>query len=114
MTITLHPAWSVTYHGLQRGFSLDMLGFIPIFLALEDPRVAIEQIDANYSHGGGWRRMSGVEFRDHGNTVYLQADEETLYPLATTSLRDERLYYYEYSLVAVVRADGTSEVARLD
>ena len=90
-----------------------MLGFIPAFLSEHDPRSAREQIDENYQHGGGWRPLKGWVFLPATGVIKYPGDE-ALMPLASVTLRDERIYYYPHSWVAIVGPDGAYEVARLD
>ena len=90
----------------------DMLGFIPDFLSEYDPRPAVEQLDENYSHGGGWRAFEGFTMLPDGNMQYPGDLPTTL--LAEGKLREEIIRFYDYSWVAVVQPDGSFTVARMD
>jgi hypothetical protein len=90
----------------------EMLGFIPSFLSPENPAPAREQIDAAYSHGGGWRAFEGFRMAENGNLLY--ADDAPVQLLYETRLRGETIRFYDYALVAIVQKDGSFEVTRID
>jgi hypothetical protein len=92
---------------------MGMLGFIPEFLDERNPKCAREQIDENYQHGGGWRPMKGFKMDPKTKRLSYPGDSPFM-PLAKTRMNDEEIYYYPYSFVAIVQADGAFEVARLD
>lgn len=99
------------------------LGFIPEFLSEQDPRSAVEQIDANYQHGGGWRDMrvgdGGWRLIDGGRVIKYPGDMP-LHALAgaklhaTADSKGELIYIYESAFVAVIQPDGSARVARID
>lgn len=91
----------------------DHLGFIPEFLSEHDPRPAVEQIDANYQHGGGWRPIKGFMPLSDFHLLKYPGDPP-LHALAVAELRDERIFIYEHAFVAVQHADGTFSTARID
>ena len=97
---------------MRNGADPEMLGFIPEFLSLNDPRPAREQLDTAYAHGGGWRPMEGWELKANDNLKY-PGDPQTRV-IAETKLRDETIYVYEHAWVAIVQPDGQFEVARMD
>ena len=86
-------------------------GFIPIWLFDEVGTSAVEQIDANYKHGGGWRDCAGFSLVDDRLVYPGDPDME---PKAQGKLRDERILIYDYGWVAVVQPDNTFKVARID
>lgn len=88
------------------------LGFIPSFLDDADPRGAREQIAENYAHGGGWSPFPGFEMLSNGNLQYPGVSPTRL--LWELKFRDETVRVYESTWVAVIQADGTWEVNRLD
>lgn len=92
--------------------TIEMLGFLPEFLSDEDPRPAREQIDANYSHGGGWVPFKGFEMLPNGNLKYPEDPEVEL--IAETRLRDETIRFYNYAWLVIIQLDGSWEVARID
>lgn len=92
--------------------TLDELGIIPMFLSPGDRRPAIEQIDAHYGHGGGWRHVERFEMGESYSLCY--PGDEPLQPLFAGRLRDERIFVYHYGFVAVVQPDGSFEAARID
>lgn len=106
-----HPKWlirsTVKYTNAE-----DVLGFLPMFLDLDDPRSAKEQLDANYAHGGGWQSFKGHKMLPNGDLQY-PGDEPTQF-VAHTHFRNERVVLYEHGWVAIVQPDGSFEVARMD
>lgn len=89
----------------------EMLGFIPEFLSTQDPRPAVEQLDANYSHGGGWHDFEGFKMTETG--IKYPGDPE-MKLLAEAKLRDETIRVYECAWVAVVQPDGSFRICRMD
>jgi hypothetical protein len=90
----------------------DMLGHIPDFVSEDDPRPARQQFDANYQHGGGWTMIRGFAMLPNGDLHYTGDPPYEL--IAEARLRDEVVRFYRGAFVAIVQADGTFEVARLD
>jgi hypothetical protein len=90
----------------------EMLGFIPEFLNENDPRPAREQLDDNYSHGGGWRSMPGFTMLPNGDLKYPGDPPFAL--LAETKLRDEIIRVYNYAWVVILQPDGSFEVCHMD
>lgn len=88
----------------------DMLGYLPGFLSEIDPRKASEQIARRYV--GGWQRFPGFTMLENGNLKYPGDPETQL--LFESKLHEETIRLYEYSWLAIIQADGTYEVARLD
>lgn len=104
----LHPEWKF----FDPKISYDYLGFIPLFLNLLDDRSAIEQLDENYSHGGGWRHFEGFELLENGNIQYPGDPEYQL--LAETEINGDTVRFYPNSWVMVIRPDETWEICRMD
>lgn len=105
--------FELTPRGLATGLRYsDLLGFLPMFLDERDPRSAREQIDANYAHGGGWHPLAGFKMLDDNSIQY--PDDPPYEVLATATLRDEKLYFYNHEWLAVVQPDGSFEVNRMD
>ncbi len=88
------------------------VGLLPEMLDPRDPRSAAVQIDANYSHGGGWHSFKGFKLTPEGNLQY--PDDPPRRALATAKLRDERIILFEGDWVAVIQPDGSMDVARID
>lgn len=102
-------------HMIRRGVTVrEILGAIPDWLSPDDPAGAVEQIDAAYRViGGGWRDSKG--------SVLSLADYTLTYPgdaprrlIARTTLRDERILFFDGAWIAVVQLDGAYRVARID
>ena len=102
----------VIVHMLRKDVHANQLGELPSFINDNDPRSAREQLDANYQHGGGWHPVPG--FKLAPNFVLHFPEDPPYEPLAVMRLREERVFVYEFSFVAIVQADGSFEVARLD
>lgn len=99
------------------------LGFIPDFMSEHDPRGAVEQIDANYQHGGGWTDMrvgeGGWRLIDGGRVIKYPGDTPMhAYAVAHLHKRGEGtgelIYIYESAFVCVIQPDGSARVARID
>jgi hypothetical protein len=95
----------------------DEVGFIPDMLSNDDPRPAREQLDANYQHGGGWRKFDGFEMMPDYSIKY--PGDEPIPLLAYTVLhastdKPEIVRVYRHSWVMILQADGSYEIARMD
>jgi hypothetical protein len=93
--------------------SVEMLGYLPLFLNDDDQRPAVEQLDANYRHGGGWRPMQGWTF-DPKTLAIRYPGDPTLKPIAEMRLRKERILVYPHDWVVVVQPDNSFQIARMD
>lgn len=99
--------------------AVELLGYIPTFLAEDDPRSAKEQLHANYAHGGGWHEFKGFNFDPSKPEI---EDWELRFPgdppmklIAATKLHDkEVIAVFENAWVAIVQKDLTYEIARMD
>jgi hypothetical protein len=109
--------------------TMDHAGFIPHFLSELDPRPAVEQINERYAHGGGWHDLTVGErgFRLMGGNpgMLKYPGDPPMHPLwegylhrvGTTgddAWTGERIVIYEHAFVAIIQADGSFRVARLD
>lgn len=56
------PVWTIK----NPHATMDMLGFIPSFLDIDDPRPAGEQFDERYK----WKPFRGFKMQQNGNLVY--------------------------------------------
>lgn len=102
-----NPEWEF----LHPAMTLKHLGYIPLWLNTKNPLGAVEQIDKAYRFGG-WQAFEGFEMKPDGSLKY--PGDPTLKPLARTKLRDQEVFFYQYSWVAVRDPDGTFSVARID
>lgn len=91
-------------------FTHEMLGFIPSFLDVNDPRDARSQIDAKYL--SGWNSFKGHKMLPDGSIKY--PGDPPLPVLCEIHFRDEILLCYDYAWVAIKGSDGTFDIARLD
>lgn len=101
--LTTYPDYSVQ----------EALGYIPHFLSENDPRSAKEQINQNYSHGGGWSPMPGWLLSPTSRSIRYPGDDP-LQAVAEARLRSETILVYPHAWVAIVQEDGSYEVARMD
>lgn len=96
----------------------DLVGIVPDFLSESDPRPAAEQFNERYAHGGGWSPMTGWEFTPETGWLKYPGDPAhrpiTKMVLHKDKDRPETIYVYEHAWIAIVQADGTYEVARMD
>ena len=90
----------------------EMFGLIPHFIHEDNPAKAVQQLDDNYRHGGGWFPIKGFTLLE-GNKLQYPGDP-VLEPLGEIQLRDERIVMYQYAIVAVIQPDGSFEAARMD
>jgi hypothetical protein len=102
----------VIWRFLVDDMTLEDLGLIPHFFDEADPRSAIEQVDANYAHGGGWSPIPG--FTVGPGSVGHYPGDAPFEPLAIGLFRDETVIYYAGSFVAIINGAGLYQVARLD
>ena len=101
-----HPTWIMKHPQA----TLDMLGFIPLFLDTEDERPAKVQLRENY--GYGWAPLPDFKMLPDGNLSYPGDPPVRL--LAETKLRDETIRFYDCAWVAVIQPDGSFEASRMD
>lgn len=92
-----------------------MLGYLPDFIREDDPDPAAKQIDKNYRHGGGWIPLSSFTTRaDFRVLVSKYAEDPPVHALFATTLRHERIFFYEHAIVGIAQPDGRFECARID
>ena len=99
---------------LYPGATREMLGIIPSFLSDIDARPAAKQIDANYTHGGGWSPFKGHKLLNFDPPVLKYPQDPPLRAVAETKLRDERIILFESAWVTIVQKDGSYETSRVD
>lgn len=110
ITVEFYPGmpWELLVRANKARLAAELLGSIPAWLNPANPEPAAKQLDAGYRHGGGWIPFGkGVWEMGDGGTLALK-------PIAKAQLRDETIYVYEYTWVAIVQKDGSFEVARMD
>lgn len=88
------------------------LGFIPAMLSEENPKLAKEQLDDGYQHGGGWSPFVGFRLEDD-NSLHYPGDPP-MFPLAYAMLRDELILFYPFAWVAIVQKDRSFEICQMD
>ncbi len=96
--------------------NMEVCGFIPQWLSENDPRPAVDQIDAAYGHGGGWNDFKGFTLSGAPEIGYYLSylGDPPTHELSRATLRNETLVLFEYSWFAVIQADGSFRVARID
>lgn len=92
--------------------TVEMLGYLPDMLSETDPRPAREQLDSGYRHGGGWCPFAGFELQPDGSIVYPGDPPMPL--LAETTLRDERIRFFDCAWVMILQPDDSFEICRMD
>ncbi|MBP8233120.1 MAG: hypothetical protein KAY22_12505 [Rhizorhabdus sp.] len=91
----------------------ELLGDIPLWLSEHNAAGAVDQIDGWYRHGGGWRDHPGFDIDLERLTLNYPGDP-ALPAIAQAQLRDERIILFDGSWLAVIQADGSHRVARID
>jgi len=92
--------------------TIDMLGYVPQFFSEDDPRPVREQIAENYI--SGWNPMQGFRYDVMTGTMHYPGDPPYK-PMMSTMVRDEMVVmYHPGSFFAIIQADQTFEIARLD
>ena len=89
----------------------EMVGYIPQFVNIDDPRPAKEQLHTAYAHGGGWSKFEGFLMADDGLQIVYPGDPP-MRAIASAYLRDEKLVLYEGEWLAIIQATGF-EIARM-
>lgn len=89
----------------------ESVGFIPNFASEGNPDSLKDQFNKSYSFGGGWNPLPG--FTMDGDKIIYPGDS-ALPPIAKAKFRDQTVYVYPYSWVAIVEQDGSFEVSRMD
>jgi hypothetical protein len=96
----------------------EMLGYVPSIIIDDDPRSAKEQIADRYNHGGGgWSPFEGHIMLPNGNLQYPEDPPTRLLFEAILHKgqdNEEKLRFYEHAWIAVIQADGTFEISRID
>lgn len=92
-------------------------GLLPEIIVAHDPQPAKVQIQQRYAHGGGFMPLSGFKLQSWHH------DAELLYP-GDAPMREvwrihlpftnEDVILFQYAFVAVVQADGSFDVVRMD
>lgn len=103
----------VQFELLHPRMTHEALGLLPEMLSEYDPAPARQQFHEHYSHGGGWDPFEGFRFDPTTHAIKYPGDPAHK-PLARATLRDETIYFYEHSWVAIVQLDGAFEIARMD
>lgn len=95
--------------------SEEIVGFIPHFLDRDNPKGAVEQINDNYAHGGGWNDFEGFKMRLTEDGFALEYEGDPPLPARSVArLRNELIAVFDYGWVAVIQLDATFRVARID
>ena len=102
---------------------MNVAGFIPAWLNEEDDRSAVQQLAANYTHGGGWRNFQGFTLekigggapmpKEHAVQLAHAGDPPTV-ERSRGWLRGELVVVFDYGWVAVIQTDNSLAVARMD
>jgi hypothetical protein len=90
----------------------DHVGIIPEMLSEDNPATAVQQLNAGYAHGGGWRPFKGFELLSDDGIAY--PGDPVHHPIAEMRLRNERILVYECAWVVVIQPDRSFELARMD
>lgn len=101
-------------HMLRNNISeSDMVGGIFTALNEADPDDTIQQLHNSYLHGGGWNEFEGFTFNANNKTLDYAGDPPQRL-VAEADFRGGKVMLFESAWVAVLHADGTLNVARMD
>ena len=87
-----------------------LTGYIPTFLDANDPRPAREQFASRYI--AGWLPFQGFKLLKNNSLKY--PGDPALPPIASAMLRNELICIYRHAWVAIIQADRSFEVCRMD
>lgn len=89
--------------------------FFMILASSNDERPVSEQLDDNYSYGGGWSPLSGWKVVDFEKGIIQFSDDPVYTPLAKTTHKDRTIFFYQSAWMGEFHADGeTFEISRVD
>lgn len=102
---------------MQDGVRPDHLGMIPLWINGMEPLRHI--INFHYAHGGGWRPTSLTRFKLVTDCTVEEwrleyPEDPPMKMLAYCRNGDEMFIIFEYAWCAIVAADGTYEICRID
>lgn len=99
----------------SRGYSVsDAIGYIGDWLDTDADGGAVEQINRNYAHGGGWSDFEGFTFDKQQMALLYNGDEPTYALAGAVFSQEEFVMVFEHGWVAVMNRNGSMRVARID
>lgn len=91
------------------------VGLLPMIFQPDDDRTPQEQANDRYAHGGGWQSFEGFELTKSADYYTLQyPDDPPMHELARAPLGPWTLVFFQGSWLAVIGANGSFDVARMD
>lgn len=107
---------------LHPKMTMEHLGLLPFWLDDANPKGACDQLDDGYTFGGfkqypfeGFKSSSDAKLPETVRHMCLKYPGDPLMrPLATATLREETICFYDAAIVAVWQKDGTFKAARFD
>lgn len=107
--------WRQLDDTLNRNQVEGMLGFLPQIISPSDPRPIRDQINTNYSHGGGYFPYGEGQWKFNavGKTLKYPGDP-TLKPIAELPVRDELFIVFPHAICCILQPDGSFDVIRMD
>jgi hypothetical protein len=104
--------FTLTDEGKKTGYGLSgIVGVLPHFFQQTWMVPAAEQLRKMYV--GGWMPMDGWTYDPKDHSIRYPGDPKHK-PLASATLREEKLFVYESAWVCIVQPDGSFEVSRCD
>jgi hypothetical protein len=88
-------------------------GYIPGWLREDDPRPVREQLDSAYAQHGGYWPQEGFTYHPISGAMSYPGDPPFM-PCCTIMIRDELVIVYRHGYVAIVQADKSFVIARMD
>lgn len=91
------------------------LGLLPNIIGERFGGTVAEQVARGYAHGGGYSpfREGKWQFTAADNCLKYPGDAK-MKPIASIKVLEEMVYLYDHAIVAIVQADGTFAVIRMD
>lgn len=100
---------NITFYGRT---TREDLGLIPYFLNENAGGSAVEQLNRNYAHGGGFDPFPGFTLGANNSLTY--PGDPPMQPLAKIDFGAEQVFVYDYGWVAVVQPNRSFQVSRMD
>lgn len=111
------------FYGRNEGFCVKDLGILPLFFSDLDPRSAAEQLNTNYSHGGGFIPFGQNEFElfdwESGPAILKYPGDRPFKEIARAYLHmgqptEELILVFDCSIVVIMQENGVFAVTRCD
>ena len=89
-----------------------MIGYVSEMLNTDDPRSLRDQLDQGYRHGGGWNPIKGFKLNEDNSLKY--PGDPKMKVMYEARFGDQLFCVYEHAWFAIINADRSFEVCRMD